>query len=275
MRTLLLVGVTALLLDLLPSSLQGQILPVPGERRGEVVVPQGMETRLFAGVTLGGSLGSYSRGIPMIYTPICNRLEDGGGLGYSVGVAAEYILSRSLSLRAHGRYAAHPASFAREETVGSTRLEEGVSGTVVVRIDSRIDYDAVEADLLLSWMPAVIGGTRVGGAIGPWIGVPVAGTMSQEHAMEIYSVEGAIVMTRDNSYRGEVWRKTLADQEEITRMRSLQYGLRAGLQLEHRIARGVYITPGLYADLPLTTFTDYPWGSLTSYNLSVDLTVGL
>jgi hypothetical protein len=240
-----------------------------------VIVPERSQTRLLAGVSLGGSFGSYSRGIPMIYTPICNRLEEGAGVGYGFGLTAEYLLSPSLSLRAHGRYAAHPAGFAREEAVGSTRLEGGGSGTVIVRIDSRIAYNAVEADLLLSWMPATLGSTRVGGAVGPWIGMPITGTMSQEHVMEIHAQEGGLLMTRDNSYRGEVWRKTLADQEDMTRMRSLQYGVRAGLQLEHRVADGVYITPGLYADLPLTTFTDYPWGSLTSYSLSVDLMVGL
>lgn len=238
------------------------------------------DTQLLAGVTLGGSLNSYTRGIPMVYTPICNRLEAGSGFGFSGGLVLEYLLSPSLSLTMRTRYGNYPASFNRIEPIGKTTVEEdGEDGYIVVDIASQIDYEALEADVMLKWGGSIASARRVraGVAFGGSATYPISGTMSQEHILKFYDASGEVLTQRSLEEQSgeELRRRTLADKEEMSRMKWQRYGLRAGVFLDYELGAGVYMTPGFYADFPLTTFTDFRWGSLGLYQLQVDLTVGI
>lgn len=238
------------------------------------------ETQLLAGVSVGGSLDSYTRGIPMVYAPICNRLEAGSGFGYNGGVVLEYLLNPALSLTMRTRYGSYPASFNRVEPIGKTTVEEdGTEGYIVVDIASEIDYRVLEADCMLKWGGAIGSGRRVraGVAFGGSATYPIAGTMSQEHILKFYDVHGEVLTQRSLEEQSgeELRRRTLADREEMPRMKWQRYGLRSGVFLDYELGAGVYMTPGFYADFPLTTFSDFRWGSLSLYQLQVDLTVGI
>ncbi|MGE3800242.1 MAG: hypothetical protein AB7H80_04415 [Candidatus Kapaibacterium sp.] len=252
----------------------GQPPPLPTSQS------QRIETRFLAGVSLSGSLAEYSNGIPMVYTPICNHLEAGSGLGYAAGITTEYLLSRSLSLSLNARYGSHPGSFERAEVVGTTTVRTGEEpGFLLVRINSDIAYEAIETDLLLKWTAGEMRGGRngLGFAIGPTLSVPLKGTMTQNHTLEVYRTGGEFLTRRDLEVFGgeEVSHRNLTEGEEMTRMKDVHYGLRTGLFLNYDLGAGVYVTPGLYADLPLTSFTDFDWGSLTRYGLQVDLMFGI
>lgn len=238
------------------------------------------ETRLLAGASLGGSFNSYTRGIPMVYTPICNRLEAGSGFGYNGGLVLEYLLSPALSLTMRARYGNYPASFNRVEPIGKTTItEDGAEGYVVVDIASQIHYEALEADCMLKWGGAISSGRRVraGVAVGASATYPIEATMSQEHILKFYDLNGEVLTQRSLEEQSgeELRRRTLADGEDMPRMKWQRYGLRTGLFLDYELGAGVYMTPGLYADFPLTTFTDFQWGSLGLYQLQIDLTVGI
>ena len=101
--------------------------------------------------------------------------------------------------------------------------------------------------------------------------------MSQDHTLEVYRTGGEFLTQRDLEVFGgeEISRKGLTDEQEMTRMKDVHYGLRTGVFLNYDLGAGVYLTPGLSADLPLTTFTDFDWGSLTRYGLQVDLVFGI
>ena len=214
-------GLTAICLFSLPAS--AQIFPSKGGEPPPISKHERFETRFLAGIGLGGSLGQFSGGIPMVYRPICNHLEEGSGVGYSAGVTGEYLLSRSLSLSINARYGSQPGSFERLEPVGSTRLQtDGEIGHVVVRINSAIDYQAIQTDLLLKWTAGHFKGSRNGAgvAIGPSISLPLKGTMTQEHLLEVFNTGGEFLTQRDlDTYGGEeISSKTLTEEQEMTRM---------------------------------------------------------
>ena len=257
-----------------------QIFPSKGSQPPPLPTESRIETRFLAGISVNGSLAEYSNGIPMVYRPICNHLEAGSGLGYSAGITTEYLLSRSLSLSLNARYGSHPASFKRAELVGRTILNTGEDpGVLIVNINSDIEYESIETDLVLKWTIGEMSGGRngLGIAFGPTFSVPLKGTMSQQHVLEVYRTDGELLTQRDLDIYGgeEISHRVLTEDQEMTRMNDLHYGLRTGLFLNYDLGAGVYLTPGFYADLPLNTFTDFDWGSLTRYGLQVDLMFGI
>lgn len=267
-------------LILICSTLQAQIFPSPGSTPKEKRETAFSQTRFLGGVSLAGSLNSFTRGIPMVYTPICNNLEGGAGLGYSLGLHGTYLLTPELSVVVHGRYAHHGGSFERFQAIGrSWTTENGEPGQVTIRIDSEIDYRAVEGDVMVKWIPEAFAqeGPRFGLTAGPYIGVPVSATMSQDHVMEVYNVTGEVLTERQVSTFGgeELNRGSLAEDVEMERIRPLQYGLRVGALADYHIGKGLYLTPALTVDLPVLSLTDFRWGSLTTWSLGVDLSVGL
>lgn len=238
------------------------------------------ETQFLAGVTVAASLDSYTRGIPMVYTPICNRLESGSGFGYTGGIVLEYLLNPSLSLTVRARYGNYPANFNRVEPIGKTTVEEdGAEGYIVVDIASEIEYEALEADVMLKWGGSIGGArrTRAGLAFGGTATYPIAASMSQEHILKFYNTYGEVLTQRslEEQSGDELRRRTLADKEEMPRMKWQRYGLRTGLFLDYELGAGVYMTPGFYADIPLTTLSDFQWGSLGLFQLQLDLTFGI
>lgn len=238
------------------------------------------ETRLLAGVTALGSFDSYSAGIPMVFAPLCNRLEAGSGFGYGGGLMMEYLVNPALSLTVHARYASYPGDFSRVEMIGKSLNEEGeIDGYTGVKIPSRIQYEALEADVMLKWGGPIASGKRVraGVAIGTSLSLPVEATMSQEHVLEFFDTDGTLVTSRsfEEQTGEELRRRTLADHQDMPRMRWQRYGLRTGVFLDYELGAGVYMTPGFYADFPLSNFTDYDWGALSLYQLQVDVAIGI
>ena len=239
-----------------------------------------LETRFLAGVSASGSWNSYSGGIPMVYSPICNHLENGSGVGYSGGVAFDYLLSRSLGLSFHAGYGSFPGSFQRLQPIGAVETGlEGEPGYLVIRIDSEIDYEVLRADLLLKWYPAYLGDneTRLGVAIGPSLALPIKGTMTQNHTVEVYSTDGGPLTHGDiaSNQKKAIREKELAGDVEMERMRWQRYGVRSGMFLSLDMGSGVYVTPGFYMDLPLSNFSDFRWGSLSLYELQLDVMIGI
>lgn len=274
--------IAAAILLFCSAEMTGQIFPLPGtitpaeERRSSFE-----QTRFLGGVSLAGTLNAFSRGIPMVYTPICNHLEAGTGLGYSLGLHGTWLASPDWSVTVHGRYANHVGTFERFQVIGRSwggrNGEE--PGFVTIRIDSEIDYAAVEGDLMFTWMPATsdVAGLRFGLTAGPWVGVPVSSTMTQDHVMEVYNAEGAFLTERDVKTFGgeELHRSTLADGLDIERTRPLQYGLKLGTVANYHLGNGVYLAPAFTVDLPVLSLTDFRWGTLTTWSLGADLSIGL
>lgn len=272
-------GLCGLLLLCSTAVASGQIFPSPGSGP-DVSVARMEQTRFLGGVSLAGNLTTYSRGIPMVFTPICNHLDPGSGFGYAVGLTGSYLLGPDLRLVSHLRYASHPGSFERFQAIGRTWAGgDGRQKQVTIRIDSEIDYRALEADLMLSWRVGEIGrsGTGLALEIGPWSAWRLVGTMSQEHVMEIYSMQGEYLSERDVTYFGgeEINRSDLASDAEMTRARDLQYGLRLGTSIDRHLGAGIYLRPGLYVDIAATSMTDFDWGTATTWSLQTDLVVGL
>ncbi len=239
-----------------------------------------LDTRVLAGVSVAGALDDYSGGIPMVYSPLCNRLEAGSGFGFSGGLAVDYLLSRSLSLSLHARYGSYPGTFERIQPVGAVETgAEDQSGYLVVRINSEIDYQVLGADLLLKWSFADLNASQnqLGLAIGPSVMYPIKGTMTQDHVLEVYDTHGEPLTRRDLiENQGKALREVeLAGDVEIEDIRWQRYGLRTGLYMNLSVGAGVYVTPGLYADLPFSNFSDYRWGAISLYEFQVDLKIGL
>ena len=242
--------------------------------------PERVETRFLVGASLGGTLNTYSAGIPMVYAPICNNLEAGTGVGYSGGLTFDYLLNRSLSLSLHTRYGSYPGDFERIQPIGG--VETGVEsqpGYLVVRINSAIDYQVLGADLMVKWTSESLRSARykVGFAAGPSIALPITGTMTQNHRLEVYDGNGSEITRRDLvENQGKALReRQLAGDVQMERMKWQRYGLRAGMFLNLDVGSGVYVTPGFYADLPLVNFTDSRWGALNLYEFQVDLMFGI
>ncbi len=274
------IAVTTLLL-FCGGEMTGQIFPSPGSTPAEERQSTFEQTRLLGGISLATNLNAFSRGIPMVYTPICNHLEAGTGLGYSLGLHATWLTSPEWSVTLHGKYAYHGGTFERFQVIGRSWAARGGEepGFVTIRIDSDIDYAALEGDLMFTWMPATsnVGGLRLGLTGGPWVGVPVSSTMSQDHVMEVYNAEGEFLTERDVKTFGgeEIHRSNLADGQDMERTRSLQYGLKLGAIANYHLGRGVYLAPAFTVDLPVESLTDFRWGSLTTWSLGADLSVGL
>ena len=262
------------------SSTIAQIFPAPGSGPADQGIGQMNQTRLLGGITVAGNYNGYSRGIPMVYTPICNHLDAGEGFGYGVGLNASYLLGPDLRLTGHLRYASHPGSFEIFQMLGRAWTKDGDEmGHVTIRIASEVDYRALESDLMLMWSVGRFSQDRatLGLGIGPWVAWRLRATMSQEHDMEIYSSDGEFLTERDVSFFGgeDVVRTTLADDLEMTRARELQYGVRLGSSVEYHLGRGLYLTPGLFVDIAATSMTDFNWGELTTWSLQTDLSIGL
>ena len=258
-----------------------QIFPSPGSTPAEKRQSSFDQTRLLGGLSLAGSVNTFSRGIPMVYTPICNNLEGGDGFGYALGLHATWLLSPDWSVTMHGRYARHGGDFQRFQVIGRSwrGSDDQDPGFVTIRIDSEIDYAAVEGDIMFTWMPASsnVDDLRFGLTAGPWIGLPVSATMSQDHVMEVYDAEGEFLTERDvRTFGGEeLHRSTLADDMEMDRVRPMQYGLKLGAVANYHLGNGLYLGPALTVDLPLLSLTDFRWGSLTTWSLGADLSIGL
>lgn len=259
-----------------PESLTAQPLP----RTPVTFEPARIETRFLAGVSMSGTLSTYSAGIPMVYAPICNNLEAGEGLGFSGGLALDYLFNRSLSLSLHTRYGSYPGDFERIQPIGG--VETGLDnqpGFLVVRINSAIDYQVLGADLMLKWTSESLRSTRyqVGFAVGPSVSFPITGTMTQTHRLEVYDINGDEITRRDLvENQGKALReRELAGDVEMESMRWQRYAVRAGMFMNLDIGSGVYVTPGFYADLPLVNFADSRWGALNLYEFQVDLMFGI
>lgn len=257
-------------------SLNAQPLP----SRPVVFEKPRLQTRFLAGVVLSGTADDYTAGIPMVYAPICNHLQAGSGWGYSAGLTFDYLLNREWSLSLQTRYGRYPGSFQRLEPIGTSYVGDGDNPNyVVITIDSDIQLDVLGADLLVKWSPSTVGSsqTRFGLAAGPSFDVPVVGKMSQRHTMTVYDADGEFVTNREIATTdGEKIReRELATDVDMDRLKGYRAGIRTGAYLSFSLGSGAYLTPGLYADLPMTTMTDFRWGSLSTYECQVELSIGL
>ena len=257
----------------------GQIFPAPGSGPSGPNAEGMDQTRLLGGITVAGNYNGYSRGIPMVYTPICNHLDAGAGFGYGVGLNASYLLGSDLRLTGHLRYTSHPGSFELFQVIGRAWGKDDEMGFVTIRIGSEIDYRALESDLMLMWNVGRFSQDRatLGLGIGPYAAWTLRAAMSQEHVMEIYSSDGEFLTERDVSNFGgeDVVRTSLADDLEMPRAREFQYGLRLGASVEYHLGKGLYLTPGMFVDIAALPMTDFNWGELTAWSLQTDLSVGL
>jgi hypothetical protein len=258
----------------------GQIFPAPGSGPPAQSGKGTDETRFLGGISGSGIYNAYSRGIPMVYTPICNHLDAGAGFGYAFGLNASYLLGPDLRLTGHVRYASHPGSFEIFQVIGRAwGGNEEMMGFVTIRIGSDVEFRALESDLMLMWNVGRFNQDRsiLRLGIGPYAAWKLRATMSQEHVMEIYSIDGEFLTERDVSTFGgeDVVHTNLAKDLEMTRARRLQYGLRLGASVEYHLGNGLYVTPGMFVDIAAIPMTDFNWGELTSWSLQTDLSIGL
>jgi hypothetical protein len=234
------------------------------------------------GVTGGVTRNSHSGGFRMIDDPLCPNFEDGKGVGYLVGISANYRISDASVWGVVARVGLEqrPGNF-HEVLPNAKVLIPNPDGsgdpevtTQSTSMTAEIHYPLLGSELLLQFLPLRVGQFELGLVAGPSLQFVLNGANRRTY-QEIDSPDDGRFINSSGLPTENGGRRLIFEDGDIPARNSVRWSAKAGVQGVWTMTSFLRMAAGISYDHALTDVTSTePW-TVNSIIGQVDVLVEL